>query len=142
MAGIIVLSVLCMVYPFLPGKHDALALPLSIIAQLFGAAGLLLVPIGALWLVHEARKRGRIRIPPTTDRGYYFAMASLIVASIAAFAVSLFISSMGVSFGVLALSLWVYSVSRLIPRLRLLKRAEAKSINPAPFYLLLEVLLV
>lgn len=132
------LIVLCMVYPFLPGKYDAFALPLSTIAQLFGAAGLLLVPIGALWLVYEARTRGRNRIPPTTGRGYYFAMASLIVASIAVLAASLVTSlGIGISFGVLALPLWAYAVYRLIPRLRLLKRAEDTSINPTPFYLLL-----
>ena len=132
------LIVLCMVYPFLPGKYDSLALPLSTIAQLFGAAGLLLVPIGALWLVYEARTRGRNRIPPTTGRGYYFAMASLIAASIAVLAASLVISlGIGISFGVLALTLWAYAVYRLIPRLRLLKRAEDTSINPTPFYLLL-----
>jgi hypothetical protein len=34
-----------------------LALALSAMAQLFGVVGLLLVPIGAFWLVYELRKR-------------------------------------------------------------------------------------
>ena len=136
MAGITMLMVLCMVYPFLPGRYDALALPLSTIAQSFGAVGLLLVPIGAVWMVYEARKRGRNRTPPTTDRGYYFAMASLIAASIGALFVSLLIAfGIGISFGLVALTLWLYTIVRLIPRLRLLKRPETTSINPTPFYL-------
>ena len=137
MGGITLVIVLCMLYPFLPGKYDALAVPLSTIAQLFGAAGLLLVPIGVVWGVYEARKRGRNRNAPKTARGYYFAMASLIAASILALALSLFISlGIGMAFGVLTLALWLYAVSRLIPRLQLLKRAEPESINPAPLYLL------
>lgn len=136
-AGITMLGVLCMVYPFLPGKYDALALPLSTIAQVFGAAGLLLVPIGALWLGYEARTRGRNRVIATTGRGYHFALASVITASIAVLAATLVVSlGIGISLGVLVLTLWVYAVYRSIPRLRLLKRAEDTGINPTPFYLL------
>ena len=57
MGGITMLLVVCMFYPFLPGKYDGLAVTLSTMAQLFGTAGLLLVPIGVLWVVYEARKR-------------------------------------------------------------------------------------
>ncbi len=135
-AGITMLLGLCMVYPFLPGKYDALALPLSTTAQLFGAAALLLVPIAAAWSVYEARKRGRNRATATAGRRYHFAMASLIAASIAVPAASLVVSlGIGISFGLLALTLWVYAVYRLIPRVRLLKRAEDTSVNPTPFYL-------
>lgn len=85
MAGITLLIVLCLFYPFLPGEYDGLAVALSTIAQLFGTAGLLLVPIGVLWLVYEARNRAqRSRNPPQVGRGYYFAMAALIAASIVA----------------------------------------------------------
>jgi hypothetical protein len=61
--GITLLLVLCMIYPFLPGKYDGLAAPLSTTAQIFSVAGLLLTPIGALWLADEVRKR--VRAPGT-----------------------------------------------------------------------------
>lgn len=139
MGGITTLMVLCMFYPFLPGKYDGLAVPLSTMAQLFGAAAVLLLPIEIPWLVYEMRKRAqRNRNLPNTDRGYYFAMASLIAASIVAIAVSLVIFlGVGISFGVLTLALWFYAVYRLIPKLQLLKKAEAENINPTPFYLIL-----
>jgi hypothetical protein len=53
---IILLIALCIVYPFLPGEYDSLAMPLSTIAQGFGVLGVLLVPVGALWLIAELRQ--------------------------------------------------------------------------------------
>jgi hypothetical protein len=127
-----------MFYPFLPGKYDPLAVTLSTLAQLFGTAGLLLVPLGVLWLVFELRERiQRNRNLPHPIRGFYFAITALIAASIVAIAVSLLILfGIGVSFGLLALALWSYTVSRLIPRLKLLKTADAKNLNPTPLYLI------
>ena len=55
MAGTAALIVTCMVYPFLPGKYNGLATTLSAMAQLFGMADLMLVPVGAAWLVYELR---------------------------------------------------------------------------------------
>ncbi|MES2881917.1 MAG: hypothetical protein V4676_07210 [Bacteroidota bacterium] len=37
---------LCMLLPFLPGRYDGLAVTISVMAQLFSFAGLLLVPLG------------------------------------------------------------------------------------------------
>jgi hypothetical protein len=137
MGGITILLVLCMFYPFLPGDYDGLAMALSTTAQLLGTVGLLLVPIGAFWLIYEARKRGRRAHSPNTDRGYYFALASLIAASIVAIAVSLSsFFGFGISLGALTLALWFYVISRVVPRLKLLKKAETQTINPTPFYLI------
>ena len=44
-AGLITLLVLSTFYPFLPGKYDTLAIPLSGMAQIFGIVGLLLIPV-------------------------------------------------------------------------------------------------
>jgi hypothetical protein len=136
-ATIIVLVVLIMVYPFLPGQYDALAFPLSTIVQLLGTVGLLLVPLGAVWLVYELRKsvRGNRNLPGTNP-GYSFALVSLIVSSILVILTSLFATfGIGISVGILTFVLWLYAVSRLIPGLKLMKKAETESINPAPFYL-------
>jgi len=47
--------VLCTMLPFLPGPYDGLTVPLSAAALFFGKAGLLLVPVGVLWLAYELR---------------------------------------------------------------------------------------
>ncbi|HEV2665872.1 MAG TPA: hypothetical protein VG324_13225, partial [Blastocatellia bacterium] len=44
------LLILCTVLPFLPGRYDSLAVPLSLASQIFGKVGLLLAPVGALWV--------------------------------------------------------------------------------------------
>lgn len=50
-AGVIVPIVIAATFlPFLPGGHDPLALPLSAMAWALGRVGLLLVPVGGLWL--------------------------------------------------------------------------------------------
>jgi len=47
-AGLTALLTLCMLLPFLPGRYCSLAVPLSMMAQLFGVVGLLLVPLVAM----------------------------------------------------------------------------------------------
>lgn len=136
-AGLVVLLVLCTFYPYLPGKYDSLAVSLSAMAQMFGMVGLLLVPGGGFWLAYELRKRARVKkATPTTQRRYYFALASLVVSAIVALAVSFgaFIA-LSFSLGSLTLALWVYIFFRLIPRLKSLKKAEPEVFNPAPLYL-------
>ena len=71
--------------PFVPGGHDPLAVPLSALAWALGRVGLLLVPVGALWLWASRAQRSRpappallmritlgtcvvIAIPPHLDR--------------------------------------------------------------------------
>jgi hypothetical protein len=44
------LIVLCALLPFLPGRYDSLAGPLSGMARVLGMGTLLLVPIGTLWV--------------------------------------------------------------------------------------------
>ena len=137
-ATIIISVVLIMVYPFLPGSYDAMAFSLSTIAQLLATVGLLLVPLGVVWLVYELRKRVRIdQNRQLKNRGYSFAMVSLVVSSILIILISLFATfGIGISFGVLTFVLWLYVISRLIPGLKLMKKAETENINPAPLYLI------
>lgn len=56
-AGATTLILLCTLLPFLPGRHDSLAVPLSLMAQVIGTLGLVLVPFGALWLTIERLPR-------------------------------------------------------------------------------------
>jgi hypothetical protein len=111
---------------------------LSAMAQIFGIVGLLLVPVGILWLANELRKRGRRKENlPTESRGYYFALVALVATSIVAIAVSwaAFMSG-SLSLCFLTLALWIYVVVRLLPRLKLLKTSEGQNFNPAPLYLI------
>ncbi len=136
--GITMLIVSCTFYPFLPGEYDGLAVALSAMAQTFGIVGLLFVPIGVLWLVYELRKRvRRKRNLPAKARGYYFALASVIISSVVAVAVSLgAFTSISLALGFGTLALWAYIVWKLIPKLKLLKNANAGNFNPAPLYLI------
>ena len=138
MGAITMLIIACMFLPFLPGEYDGLAVTLSAMSQLFGMAGLMLVPLGLLWLIYEVRKRAsrnwKLSAKP---RGYHFAIASVVASSIVAIVVSLgaFVN-IGLSLGIGTLALWTYIVSRLVPRLKLLKNAESGDCNPAPLYLI------
>src|SRR5688500_10564246 len=70
-AGII----LCTVLPFLPGPYDSLAVPLSMIAQLIGLVGLVLVPVGAFWIAAE-------RWSVLRRQRYAFAVVALIAVAV------------------------------------------------------------
>jgi len=125
MGAMTLLILACMFFPFLPGGYDPLAVTLSGMAQLFGVAGgLLLIPVGALWLIFR-------------DKGYYFAIAAVIASSmVAAIATLGAFFNVGLSLGLVALALWTYCLTRIAPKLKLLKNAEAGRFNPAPLYLL------
>ncbi|MCC6697839.1 MAG: hypothetical protein IT365_19590 [Candidatus Hydrogenedentes bacterium] len=130
---------LCIVYPFLPGDYDAAAVPLSTSVQLYGAAELALVPMGITWLAYEVRAHlRRKRDRQSTRSAYYFAVASLITASVVASAVTLLVG-FGISkaMGLFGFTLWFYAVYRVLPRLKSLRRTEAARINPAPLYLII-----
>jgi hypothetical protein len=139
MTGITVLIVFCVFYPFLQGEYDGLATALSAAAQVFVLVGVLLVPIGILWVLYELRKQARRKRTLTPKaRGYYFALISLIAGSFVALAACLggFVTNIGFAFGIGMLALWAYIISRVIPRLKLLKNAEPEAFNPVPLYLI------
>jgi hypothetical protein len=121
--GVATLLVLCMVYPFLSGGYDRLAVPLSTMVQVFGVIGLALVPGGLLWL--------------TMPRlGFAFSLLSTAVGTCVACILALFATlSVGNAFGVLTLAAWVYVLVRLIPILKRLKCAGGSGFHPATVYL-------
>jgi len=131
-------------YPFLPGTYDSAASGLSTMAQLFEVVGLLLVPRSIVWMFYEMRKQiRRKKNLPSISRGYRFALSALIIASILLTPISLLILfGVGISFGVLTLALWFFSILRLRPKLRALKETEGDGFNPAPLYLIVIPLIV
>lgn len=122
MTALVALILLCTTLPFLPGRYDALAAPLSLMAQVFGYVGLLLVPIGLLWL---AAQRWWPRL-----NTYAFGMAALIVASLVWLLVSLGAALDSFALGVAFLALGVFLARKAGSRLRSLPAAT-------PLYLVL-----
>ena len=129
---------LCILYPYLPGEYDRLAVGLSNTAQAAGALGLLFVPLGALWLFSELRQRRRRRrgLPPGAG-SYAFALASVSLSvPVAAGTVLAAIASAGLALGLLALALGAWVFSRCLRGLKRMKTAPGEGFNPAPAYLL------
>lgn len=123
--GIAALLAFSMVYPFLAGRYDRLAVPLSTMAQVFGVVGLALVPGGVLWLIMPRY-------------GFALAVLATVVGTCVALVLALFATlSVGNAFGVLTLAAWVYVLMRLMPTLKNLKGAEDRRFHPAPLYLVL-----
>ncbi len=122
--------VLCMLLPFLPGRYDSLAGPLSAMSQLFGKVGLLLVPVGALWMASRYWSR-------LAGKQHVIAIAGLIASSVVWVVLSLgaLVSSLSLGLGALALS--AYVVSRVSPRLRLLTSATPRHSSAVPLYMLI-----
>jgi hypothetical protein len=117
--------------PFLPGGYDTFAAPLSLMARVFGFVGLLLVPVGAFWVAsgHSRRLAGK---------QFGIAIAALIASSVVWVLVSLgALATSGVVLGVGAMAFSIYVVSRVWPRLRLLKGATPRGTSAAAYYLLI-----
>jgi hypothetical protein len=108
--------------PFLPGSYDMLAVPLSIMSQLFGKASLVLVPVGALWLALGYSTR-------FARRQYPFALAALIALTL----VWAIVLLGALSFGGFALGAAIVAVGvYVLMRLRAGLRASTASPRPPP----------
>jgi hypothetical protein len=139
--------VLCIFAPFLPGAYDPLAVPLSTTVQLLAAAGLLLVPIGIIWLAYELAVRASPKpSPASTHRRYYFALTTLLAATVLVTAVSLLVlGGISTALGLLLLAGWTYLIMRSIPALRRLKSDNIRHFQPLPLFVIavpLAVLLI
>ena len=129
-AAVTAFIVLCTVLPFLPGRYDSLAVSLSLISLLFGRVGLVLVPVGALWLASEiwSGHPGRRRI---------VTIAAFLAVSVVWFILSVGALVESLTLAFFALALWAYVAVRLWPRLRLPTSAAPGRIRAAPVYLLI-----
>jgi hypothetical protein len=122
-AAIAALLALLMVYPFLPGKHDRLAVSLSIGAQVFGVVGLVLTPVGVLWMAMPRH-------------AFAWALLAMAAGTFLALVLSLLATlSTGTAFGILTLGACAYLLVRLGAGLRGLKGPDAPLMHPAPVYL-------
>jgi len=123
-----------MFLPFMPGEYDATAITFSLMVQLAGFTGLLLVVVAVPWLWYEIRKGGETgrRYKGT----YRFAMTTLILSPIPALgiAVGAFATdNRFLGFGILILYVCIFVI--LLKKVRLLKDNQNLPFCPAPAYL-------
>ena len=138
MAGITVLALASMFYPFMPGTYDRMAIPLSGMAQVCGLAGLLLVPIGMVWLIYELVNRRRTPGSlPQKGKSHWFAVCALAALLVVGAGVALASVQTGPSLAVCVLILCVYGIWRAAPAVTQLKSGRHIGFNPAPLYLII-----
>ena len=122
----IALVTLCTLLPFLPGSYDGLAVALSEMAHMFGTVGLLLAPIGLLWIAVDRSER-------LVQKRCWFPLLALIVSTLVGAALWLAaIVHSGFVLGFAIMAVWVCMVRKTwtISRRRSSERASA-----VPFYL-------
>ena len=123
MACILLMLILCIVYPFLPGEYDPLAVPISVMVQVFGIAGLPLALTGLLWLLFPKHQ-------------FVFAIIAVAIATIIMLFLALIaVLGIGKVIGFFILFIWIYIMFRLIPTLKNMKSTPGKNFRPAPLYL-------
>lgn len=136
--GINMLIILCIFLPFLPGPYDKLSYGLSGLAQLSGFFGLLLVPVGTLWLIQEIKNLLAGNKPLNNwSNGYYYAIGAVaILIFVSLIFVMMLLATVGLSAGAIGLLILVFVLYRLFPAIKKLKTKTNRSFNAAPLYLL------
>jgi hypothetical protein len=116
------LIVMAIIYPFMPGEFDPLAVPVSILVQGFGLVGLPLVLLGLLWLI--APKHAFMLAAGSMIFGTFMILVVGLVATL----------SVGKILGILALTAWSIFVLLVSPKLKSLRSSPAE-FQPTPIYL-------
>ena len=130
--GLVTAAILaCSFLPFLPGAYDPVAWALAFAAYVFGIVGLLLVPVGVVWLVAEVRRR---RGSPARDRRLVLPVVALAATAVVGLIVTLATLPTSVALGVAMLLSGGYAVRRALSRLR---QPVEPGFHPAPLYLVL-----
>lgn len=134
----LVVALACMFYPFMPGRHDRLAVTLSSMAQVVGLVGLLLVPIGVLWLAHESsQSRPRHGAAHPGAMSYWLALSATVGSAIVIAGVALAAAiHTGLSLAVVVLVFGGHLIRRALAAARRLRVAGDNRWNPAPLYLI------
>lgn len=126
---IILLISLCMFLPYLPGDYDNLSPILSFLAQLLCFTGLILVPVGIVWLIYEIT-RDRTK---ASNGSYYFSVAALITLCIVVLFVLVAVYfNWNRSLALIAMALFIYFSLKI----KGIKKRVIPYFNPIPFYLI------
>lgn len=121
---------LCTLLPFLPGRYDSLAVPLSSMAQVIGTAGLVLVPVGLMWIaVDRSQRLARWR--------RVFAILAFVISSMVWAVVCLAaVVQSGLALGGGAFALWGYAAWRAWPKLTRVSAGTPEISTALPYYLI------
>ena len=128
--GLIATLTACVILPFLPGPYDPLAIPLSITIQFLGIIGLVLVPIGVLWLAAEQSR-------PLRAKRRLFAAVALIVVSLVWIAASLALATQRMLLGFSSIALCAYITLRLWASFEKLPHTAPDRASALPLYLII-----
>lgn len=124
-----------MFLPFLPGRYDSLAVTLSFMTQLFSLAGLLLVPLGFVWLWFEIAKRKSTT--GSDRRTKRLALATVLILGFITVVVSLApLTNYNLSFGILFLAFCFTLLTRTYLILKRKGISDSFKFNPTPIYLI------
>jgi hypothetical protein len=108
--------------PFTPGRYDPAASTMSFLAQLSGIIGLLLVPLGIGWLIHEMRRHAT-----APDRRRIFLWMTIVAVAIVVGIVVLAALASSLAIGTGLFLLYAGALTGGIRRTRALSRQ-----TPAP----------
>jgi hypothetical protein len=121
--------VFCTLLPFLPGPYDGLAVALSEMAHVFGTLGLLLVPIGFLWIGADRSER-------LVQKRHMFLLLALIASTIvwAGLWFAAVLHS-GFVLGFVIVALWICVLLKAWSNFRRTSSASSERVSALPFYL-------
>lgn len=111
-----------LLYPFVPGKYDALAMPLFTLIQSIGLFGMLFVVLGFIWLSTSQTKRSY------TNLFYYLGIFQAIILVLIAYFTS------GVVLSILVAAVSLFLLIKIRNNLR--KTIDSNTSSPAPLYLI------
>ena len=126
LVGIVVaiaLLVFCTFLPFLPGGHDPLAIPVSIMALVAGAMGLVLVPSGLLLIAAN-------HSPALEQRRYAISLLALVASSLVWGGVFLVALVQSFVLGLAVFILWMFMTLKTWTSLR-----TTRGFRTLPYYL-------
>lgn len=96
-------------FPFLPGRYDGLAVPISTVARVIGVGSLLLTPIGLAWVAYELVD---LRDRPRRLRARFVGAAIGAMSVVMVFAFVGAAATFAMSLGGGALAVWAYFLWR------------------------------
>jgi hypothetical protein len=136
-ASIHLLLVVIIILPFMPGPSSNLVIGLSILGQITGFLGLVLVPVGIAWTIAEVVNRKRQNTTINRNLSYGFAISAIVLGTIIylLLLVSCFVTG-GVLTGISALLPGVFVFYKVVKSTRKLKTVPGFSFNRVPLYLI------
>ena len=124
--------------PFFPGPSNGLVLGLSSLSLLFGFFGLLLVPVGIIWVIAGwIKNKQREDRPVNWKPSYYLSIiAAVIAAIIGVIFLPVFGQHAGVPAAVIALVIEGWLLYKVVLSIRKIKSTPSRAFNSVPVYLI------